>query len=141
MIRITDNTGRGSEVSEILRFALGRLGVDDITVVVVNNDRLLDRLAGGGDVTYDALVTETALERQYLLTLRERLTVGLTAVLCHESVHISQYVSGRLRLDSKTGVCTWMGRTYPADYEYRRRPWESEAFRLQSKLAREYRKR
>lgn len=128
-------------MSDILRFALGRLGVDDITVVVVNNDRLLDRLAGGGDVTYDALVTETALERQYLLTLRERLTVSLAGVLCHESVHISQYVSGRLRLDSKTGVCTWMGRTYPADYEYRRRPWESEAFRLQSKLAREYRKR
>ena len=141
MIRITDNTGRGSEVSEILRFALGKLGVDDITVVVVNNDRLLDRLAGGGDVTYDALVTETGLERQYLLMLRERLSASLLSVLCHESVHISQYVSGRLKLDSKTGVCTWMGRIYPADYDYRRRPWEAEAFRLQDKLAREYRKR
>ncbi len=128
-------------MSEILRFALGRLGVDDITVVVVNNDRLLDRLAGGGDVTYDALVTETALDRQFLLTLREHLTVSLTSALCHESVHISQYVSGRLKLDPKTGVCTWMGRTYPADYDYRRRPWEAEAFRLQGKLAREYRKR
>lgn len=128
-------------MSEILRFALGRLGVDDITVVVVNNDRLLDRLAGGGDVTYDALVTETALDRQFLLTLREHLTVSLTSALCHESVHISQYVSGRLKLDTKTGVCTWMGRTYPSDYDYRRRPWEAEAFRLQGKLAREYRKR
>ena len=141
MIRITDNTGRGPEVSEILRFALGRLGVDDITVVVVYNDRLLDRLAGDGDVTYDALVTETALDRQFLLTLRERLSVSLAIALCHESVHISQYVSGRLKLDSSTGVCTWMGRTYPTDYDYRHRPWEAEAFRLQGKLAREYRKR
>lgn len=140
MIRIKDNTGRGSEVSEILRFALGRLGVDDITVVVVNNDRLLDRLTGGGDVTYDALVSETSLEGQYLLMLRERMTASLLSVLCHESVHISQYVSGRLKLDSKTGVCTWMGRMYPADYDYHLRPWEAEAFRLQDKLAREYRK-
>jgi hypothetical protein len=54
-------------------------------------------------------------------------------VLSHEIVHVHQYYSGRLIFDDNK--ITWMGDEYKLDgLPYDSRPWENEAFFLESEL-------
>jgi hypothetical protein len=55
----------------------------------------------------------------------------ITAV-CHEMVHVKQYVKGELKYTG--GKELWKGRDC-TDMEYMEQPWEKEAYRLQDKLA------
>ncbi len=140
MIRIDDKTNGlyRCEIAEVLAHAISKLGVSDADVTVYVNTRVLDNLSNA-DTELQALTYEAA-PGKFVLFLRERLSLGTQLVLCHEAVHLAQYISGRLKYNHKTGVCTWNGQSYAADYPYRSRPWEIEAFAKQGKLLKDYRK-
>ena len=52
--------------------------------------------------------------------------------LCHEMVHVKQYLRGELKY--LRGKELWKGRDC-TDMEYMEQPWEKEAYKLQEKLA------
>jgi hypothetical protein len=62
-------------------------------------------------------------------------------VLAHECVHIAQFVTGKLFI--KNGEGHWKSKIYKETDDmsyaaYRALPWEKEAFRRQSKVAKAY---
>ena len=57
-------------------------------------------------------------------------------VISHEVVHIQQYLSGDFVYDQTSGDTYWKGELYyPDNIPYERRPWEDDAFDLQSSIA------
>lgn len=140
MIRIDDKTNGTfrCDVADVLSRAIKKLGVTDADVTVCVNTQMLDRFSGD-NTELQALIYE-AVPSKYVLFIRANIDGDVVPVLCHEAVHLSQYLSGRLKFEVKTGVCTWNGQRYAADYPYMSRPWEQEAFAKQGKLAKDYRK-
>ncbi len=57
----------------------------------------------------------------------------LTA-LCHEMVHVKQKISGVFQEDAKGHI--WKGKRVPAKTAYLDKPWEKQAFMLESWLTR-----
>lgn len=55
-------------------------------------------------------------------------------VISHEIIHMKQYLDGTFQYDD--GKITWNGESYLLDdINYDDRPWETEAFQLESQLA------
>ena len=140
MIRIEDNTNGlyRCDITAVLTFTLGKLGVTDADVTVFINDRALERFSND-EIEMQAITYEAA-PGKYALHLRSSLDGDILIILCHEAVHLSQYLSGRLKFNLSTGVRTWNGQRYSANYPYMDRPWEIEAFTKQGKLLKEYRR-
>lgn len=76
-------------------------------------------------------VFEMGIDKE--LVTKHGLREFITAV-CHEMVHVKQYVRGELKY--KNGKELWKGRDC-TDMEYMEQPWEKEAYKLQDKLAME----
>ena len=76
--------------------------------------------------------------RDYLIEVSKDLTIkDFVMTLCHEMVHVKQYV--RKEMDDWNGVAVarWKGGTVLPNTSYYDLPWEKEAYRLQAKLAKE----
>lgn len=121
---------------DILNFALGYLGMQGVSVTIAVNKRLMQRLSRG-EVETEAVLTPMAMPHTYVLHTKSSRPPGL--LLCHESVHVAQYESGRLRKDGDTMI--WEGNTYDNSVPYEQRPWEIEAFEMQKEIARAYREK
>lgn len=137
MFKITDYANIGE--SEIMRFAAERLNVDDVEVVVIHNERILDKF-DTLKLHVNALLHKTPVPNTYELIIRERPVDPVPLIICHEMIHLSQYVRGDLSLDMDRKIFTWKGREYGPDLEYQWRPWEREAFNGQASLLRAFRK-
>lgn len=130
-----------AKIEELLRFALDGKPVGDIVVMVIEQDRTLDRLSND-DYELQALLYKSGLAHVYSLIIRSRTSAReLESIIFHESVHLLQYESGRLDVDPITGWAKWDGQHYSNKTPYRDRPWEKEAFRGQDALIKKYRKR
>ena len=73
--------------------------------------------------------------RDYLIEVSKDLTIkDFVMTLCHEMVHVKQYV--RKEMDDWNGVAVarWKGGTVLPNTSYYD-SWEKEAYRLQAKLA------
>lgn len=60
--------------------------------------------------------------------------------ICHESIHVEQYVTGKIQEDysvGEKGRWVWKNRRVSLNTKYIDHPWEKEAFRKESKLAME----
>ena len=55
--------------------------------------------------------------------------------VCHEFIHVKQYVLGEIREDLIRGTAQWKKSRVPVSTPYRKQPWEKEAFRLENKYA------
>ena len=63
----------------------------------------------------------------------------ITTIL-HEMVHVMQYATGKMKdLNNQGSTVYWRGYNY-SNYEYRRQPWERQAYRYQEILLREWKK-
>ena len=63
----------------------------------------------------------------------------ITTIL-HEMVHVMQYATGKMKdLNNQGSTVYWRGYNY-SNYEYRRQPWERQAYRMQEILLREWKK-
>jgi hypothetical protein len=110
-------------------------------VVISPNEKMLKRLSPPDTEFYAALFKNKGLDHIYTLYTVKKLTRNTyTEILCHEAVHLSQQERGDLRVNISTGKCYWMNEEYTKDYPYMSRPWEKEAFKVQSIILKKYRK-
>ena len=123
----------------MLNFLAKLLGIEDAEIVITKNDKILDRF-DTREYRVNGLLHKSAAPGVYNLMLREHPSDPVNLILCHEMVHLAQYVKGFLSLDMDTKVFTWKGQAYAASYPYDSRPWEMEAFTKQGKLLRQFQK-
>jgi len=72
-------------------------------------------------------------DREYEIGIKRGLPLyDLIATICHEMVHVKQYVRKEMDQDYR-----WKTRTISEDTDYLELPWEKEAFRLEERLAME----
>lgn len=125
-------------VEELLEFLAEELNIkEDVELMVVYNNALLEKLSVG-DIEYEAML-QKILPNNYVLHVKEDVS-GLQYILCHEMVHLSQYERGDLEVSSDYRTVTWKGEVYTNDYPYNTREWEEEAFGLQNKLWKKFKK-
>ena len=59
----------------------------------------------------------------------------MVSTICHEIVHVKQYVKKELS-DLFDESCTkWKKKRYSMEYDYHNSPWEKEAYKLEESLA------
>lgn len=138
MFKITNYTDIDG-ISALLEFTAKQLGISDAEVVITKNDKLLDRFSTR-EYRVNGLLHKSSAPRIYNLILREHPSEPLNLILCHEMIHLGQYIKGQLSLDMDNKVFTWKGQSYASDYPYESRPWEMEAFNGQGKLLKKFRK-
>lgn len=138
MITINDLAGIGDK-KEILEFAASHLGIDGVDLVVVINDKILDKFESD-KWHVNALLHKMPIPNTYELIMRETTEDPLELVLCHEMIHLSQFVSGLLSLDMDKKEFRWKGKTWTTATPYMQRPWEALAFNGQAGLLRAFRK-
>lgn len=126
-----------ARIDELMHFALDGKLHGDVVVMVIEQDRTLDRLSND-DYELQALLYKSGLAHVYSLIIRSGAR-QLDAIAFHESVHLLQYESGKLDVDPITGWAKWEGKHYDAKTPYRARPWEKEAFRGQDLLQKAWR--
>lgn len=126
------------DVEELLTFLAEELNIsEDVELMVVYNDDLLNRLSRG-EIEYEALL-QRILPNSYTLHIKENIS-GLQYVLCHEMIHLQQYDRGDLQMSSDFRTVIWKGETFDNSSEYLEREWEEEAFGLQNKLWKKFKK-
>ena len=138
MIKVTDKANLSSIV-DVVTFAADYLGIDGIEVMLIVKDSILDRFNDVG-LSVNGLAYKTNAPNLYQIYLRSDPDEPIALILCHEMIHISQYVRGDLSLDMANKVFTWKGDKYGSDIGYRSRPWEIEAMEGEMKLLEAYRK-
>ena len=136
-MKLTDYTST-KEAVPVITFAAGRIGMpEDVELVINHNEMVLDRF-GGERIHLDAILHQMALPGKYQLIIRRFPDDPIVRILLHETVHLSQYVSGDLSLDLASRTFTWKGQTYGPEIEYKKRPWEIEAFLRADQLWKEW---
>lgn len=126
------------DVEELLTFLAEELNIDkDVELLVVYNNDLLNKLSTG-NIEYEALLCNPT-KNCYVLYIKEDIS-GLQYVLCHEMVHLQQYNRGDLQMSSDFKTVIWKGETFNNSSEYLEREWEEEAFNLQNKLWKKFKK-
>lgn len=134
---IIQNMTAYGQLDALLSFLLANyLPGRDIKLTVCHNAQIL-RHYSTPDVELQALITPTGLNGWYVLYVAEGLK-DPESVACHEFVHLTQLVSGRLCCNYSEGRFLWLGRTYTASMPYGSRPWELEAFCLQRKYMKRF---
>lgn len=128
----------GSAETELMGFAFKTLGIEGVTLQIIQNDKVLDMFSTE-DISLSALLTKTQLGT-YQLMLRSKPDNILTFILAHEMIHLSQMVKGKLSLDMGRRVFSWSGQEYAASYPYDSRPWEIEAKNKGEKLWKQWKR-
>ena len=128
------------DIDGFVAFAAGYLGIDhELILVILPNGALLDRFSRDG-YEYQALLYKNDIPGVYNLVVRPDVGAGIGGILAHEMVHLLQYATGRLWMNVNTGAAMWDGKIYSASVPYEERPWEKEAFKLQRRLERAWKK-
>ena len=135
--KLTQESIDFEKIESMLHFALDGALTEDVTVNVIVQDALLDKLSQG-DYVMQAVLYELLLQHTYSLILRNRPEASLEEIVLHESAHLKQYEAGLLDYDIHTGKANWKGVEYSASVPYMERPWEKEAFKEQRRLMKEW---
>lgn len=126
------------DVEELVKFLVKELNITkDFDLSIHYNEKLLNKLSTD-DIEFAALLQQST-PTLYVLFVRKS-KVGLAQIICHEMVHLKQYVSGDLKMSSDFRTVTWKGKTYDNSSEYFNREWEVEARALENKLWRKFKK-
>lgn len=139
MIKVNDYFGLGDE-AVTLEVAAKLLDISDAEITIIKNDEMLNQV-GCKDYVVNGLLHKTNIPgNHYNIYLRKDTNEPLRSTLCHEMLHLRQYVDGDLIVDIEHKRFIWKGKDYPYSYPYMQRPWEQEAFRSQTKFISEVRK-
>lgn len=140
MIKVNDYFGLGKEVA-VIETAAKLLGIEDAEITVIKNDSMLDKV-GSPDLIVNGLLHKNNLPgNSYNLYLRGDTNEPIRSTLCHEMLHLKQYIDGVLSLDINKKEFFWNGKEYSYDVPYMQRPWEQEVFRKQNSFISEVRKK
>lgn len=126
-------------VEKVLNFAFGIVGVKDANVTVTVDEDFLKKMSSP-DFEYEGVLVPSPLDHTYILRVKDVSKGEMQRILAHEAVHISQQERGDLKVNPDTLECRWKGKKYTNDYPYMDRPWEKEAFKVQSDILRQYKK-
>lgn len=133
MIKINDYYGLGGEL-ETIKVAAEKLGIANVEITVIKNDSMLDQV-GSKDYIVNGLLHKTNIPGNYYnLYLRKDTNEPLRSIICHEMLHLRQYIDGDLLVNVERRLFIWKGKDYPYSYPYMDRPWEKEVFKAQSKF-------
>lgn len=139
MLNITNFTRYTNfeETKQLLQWLANRLEITTGEVVLISSSKMLKKFSTN-DIELKALLAPTAFENVYNLYLDDLKPSNFNLILCHEMVHLSQYTKKLLKLDLNKKEFTWKGVKYDNSVPYDLRPWENEAYSMQSKLLKEY---
>jgi hypothetical protein len=86
------------DVEELVKFIVKELNIpEDFELTICYNERLLDKLSTD-DIEFSALLNQHT-PKLYMLNVR-KIKGGLSSIICHEMVHLKQYMSGDLKMSS-----------------------------------------
>ena len=107
----------------------------DINVFIFENPNLLKRLS---NEEYDlkAFLYALPVPHNYQLICAHNALTPI--ILMHECVHIKQFERGDLKRVENEYF--WKGEKYDNSIPYKSRPWEIEAFSLENKMWKDYKK-
>lgn len=125
------------DVVELINFLANELNIsENAELTIAYNPELLKKISG--EVEYQALLQNPTKNVYYLFV--DNIKCGLNSVLCHEMVHLHQCDRGDLKLSNDHKSITWKGEVFDNSKEYRKREWEDEAFDMQDKLWKKFKK-
>lgn len=139
MIKVVDFFGLDNEAAAI-EVAAKLLGIDDAEITVIQNDKMLDAVAGDEYVVNGLLHKTKIPGHKYNLYLRKDTNEPFRNTICHEMLHLKQYIDGDLSVDIDNRKFTWKGKDYQYSFPYKQRPWEQEVFRKQNAFIAQVRK-
>lgn len=131
-----DIESRKWNYKDIIDFACQKYDIDGIDFKVFEDDTMLDRFSND-DFELEAMMISYNPTIYVMFVRPEEST---PTIFCHELIHLWQYYRGDLVMLDGGKQYTWKGKEYTGSTEYFDRPWEKEAFKLQRKLFREYKK-
>ena len=132
------NSTKKFDVEELLNYLAQVLEIsEEAELTLMYNDNLLKQLSKG-DIEYSALL-QNPISNKYVLFVKSDVG-GLQIIICHEMVHLKQYDSGKLKMSPDYKTVWWNGEKFDATLDYIEREWENEAFSLQNKLWRKFKK-
>tara|TARA_B100000085_G_scaffold112988_1_gene103139 strand:+ start:139 stop:564 length:426 start_codon:yes stop_codon:yes gene_type:complete len=81
-----------------------------------------------------AMMTDN--KRSYQIEVSKNIDIkDFVMTICHEMVHVKQYVRNEMDDWNGKGDARWKKTTVPAGTKYWDLPWEKEAYQMQAKLA------
>lgn len=132
------NSPKKFDVEELVNYLAQVLEIsEEAELTLMYNDKLLKQLSKD-DIEYSALL-QNPIPNKYVLFVKSDVG-GLQIIICHEMVHLKQYGSGKLKMSPDYKTVWWNGEKFDATSDYIEREWENEAFSLQNKLWRNFKK-
>lgn len=128
-----------NDINELLQWVIDKLSITSGEVIIVSNDNVLNNYSTP-DLQLHAILHPAAIKGVYNLILSSSKPNDLDLILVHELIHVYQCEKGWLTINLEGKEFTWKGKKYEAKFPYFNRPWEKEAFKMQYKLLREWRK-
>lgn len=136
-ISVSIKSPKKFKIEDLLKFLAKRLDISDsVELSIFYNNKLLDKLSKS-EIKYDAILQQP-VPHKYVLYVREDVC-ELNYIICHELIHLSQMEKGDLIINSNKEII-WKGNKYNGDIPYNNREWEKEAFKIDTKLWKEYKK-
>ena len=126
-----------NEIEQLLQWLANKLEITTGEVVLISSSKMLKKFSTE-DIELKALTTPTAFKDKYSIYLDDYACSDLNLILCHEMVHLKQFLDGDLKLDLDKYEFTWKGLKYDKSIPYNSRPWEYLATKQQGKLLSEY---
>lgn len=132
------NNSQSSQAEKLSQFCLEEMGLKGIDLTIESISEKEKKKYEKNGETINAHLRD--YDGRYVLYINEDLENNLEEIISHEMIHLSQYNSGRLSYQN--GIIIWLGEKYVVDdINYYERPWEMEAFRKESVVARKVKKR
>lgn len=132
---VVTNVTKWDQVTYYSHFALDKLNVDGISVVITHiPSNIIYQYEQENTDVLEGFIVEISLNRYQILINKNLNDVDVKKVIFHEFIHLKQNHSGRL-VTCNNKLAEFTGKQYYIDYvPYRLRPWESEAFKYQNYL-------
>lgn len=125
--------------NQLLQFLAEKLNITTGEVVIYTNDKLLKSLSKG-DTSFEAMLFPSPIDKTYQLIFCDNPSASLEEIICHEFIHLSQFINEKLKYDVNANKYSWLNKEFDNSIPYKERPWEKEAFKLQTKLLKDWKK-
>lgn len=133
---IINQTSR-SYLDTIVSIGLDEMEISGVKLYVMNLDESFKNNPSRGTGDMDLKATVFNYGKDYILYIDE--SVGKREsieIITHELIHLNQYISGDLKIISKSGTVLWKGEVIETlNTDYGSRPWEIDAFSRGRKLS------
>ena len=135
--KITGNVSKRKLVTESAAFFKAYLFKENprLANFVYVDLKLRSKLDCYGEVCWE---DSNLRPREFNMTINKDLpNYDIVSTAAHEMVHVWQYATGRFK-NYLDGNDYFDGRLYKRDLSYEKRPWEKEAYRMETRLVKKW---